>query len=88
MIEIDGKVLNSGHDTLKKLVLVYKFVAPDGKVVSTRKGALETRALPPGEETEVMLETPDVARAVEIRVEAERGGTYLNVRKGATVPIE
>lgn len=88
MIEIDGKVINAGEQRLKNIVLVYHFVAPDGKVVSTRKGALEVPVLDPGGEAEVMLETPDVARAVEIRVGAERGGTQLDVKKGAVVPIE
>lgn len=88
MIEIDGKVLNAGQQRLKKIVLIYQFVAPDGKVVSTRKGPLEVPVLEPGDETEVMLETPDVARAVEVRVGAERDGIQLDVKKGAVVPIE
>lgn len=88
MIEIDGKARNAGEQRLKQVVLIYQFVAPDGKVVSTRKGALDTPLLEPGDEAEVLLETPDVARAVEIRVGAERGGAHLEVKKGAVIPIE
>jgi hypothetical protein len=88
MVEIDGKVRNSGKQTVRKVKLSFLFVAPDGKVVSKRQAELETPVLAPGDEAEVLLETPDVARAVELRVEADRDGAFLEVRKGATVPIE
>lgn len=87
MIEIDGKVVNSGKQTVKKVQLTFVFIAPDGKVVAKRKAPLDAPVLEPGDEAEVLLETPDVARAVELRVEAERDGTFLEVKKG-TVPIE
>lgn len=87
-IEIDGKARNVGVHPLKKVVLVYLFVAPDGKVVSKRKAPLETGVLEPGEQSEFLLETPDVARAVWIKVEAQRDGVGLDVKQGAPFPIE
>lgn len=87
-IEIDCRVRNAGETSIRKVVLFYIFVSPDGKVVSRREGALDTPTLEPGDETEVSLETPEVARAVEIRVEAQQAGMSLNVKKGGPFPIE
>jgi hypothetical protein len=86
-IEIDGTVRNTGKQQLRKLTLVYLFVSPEGHIVAKREAAVENPPVDPGDEVEFGLETPDVPRAVELRVAAERGGIQIEVQ-GGPFPIE
>jgi hypothetical protein len=69
-IEIDGRVRNCGVKPIRRLVLRFKVLSPDGAVVTTQTGEISPEVLEPGEEAEFHWQMRDPARAVALRVEA------------------
>ncbi len=86
---IDGKLRNTGDATARNVVLIFQFVAPDNKVVATRKADIEPEEIEPGDDATFMLETPFPARAVAIRMETyDRNERWINLAKNGPYPIE
>jgi hypothetical protein len=86
---LDGKVRNTGGAPARNLLLIFKFVAPDNKVVATRQANLEARSLEPGEDGPFSLETEFPPRAVSVLVEIQnKGGIELTVRNRGPFPID
>lgn len=88
-INIDGRVENTGDAPARKLQLIFHFISPDEKVVSTQRGPLDDPLLEPGEEAEFTLEVRAPARAVYIRLECEDGSSrHVEVRNAGPFTIE
>jgi len=89
MINLDGRVQNCGEKTLKGVVLLFDFMAPDQQVITTQKGALTEEEFEPGQESSFHLELADHARAVEYRISAvNEGERDLRVENSGPFPIE
>jgi hypothetical protein len=89
LIQIDGRVENSGQSPGRKLQLIFHFISPDEKTVSTQRGPLDNKLLEPGDETEFTLEVRAPARAVYIRLECQADGErYIEVKNGGPFTIE
>jgi hypothetical protein len=65
-INIDGRLENTGEKALKKLKYFIEFRDTDGKTISTRSGAVEPKALDPGDEFDLQARVPDSVRAVDV----------------------
>ena len=88
-ILIDGKLRNMGETVAKHVILIFQFVAPDKKVVATRKANIEPDEIEPGEDATFMLETPFPARTVAVRMETyDRDERWINLIKNGPYPIE
>lgn len=88
-ILVDGRVRNSSGRPLESVVLLFDFLSPEARVVTTRKGALEEALLEDGQEAAFHFRMPDAVRAVWFRVRAQaRGGREPEVRNGGPFPIE
>jgi hypothetical protein len=89
VLEIDGRVRNCGERPLEKVVLIFYVVSPDGKVVTTQKGRIESAVLEPGEEYGFEWQARDHARAVTVSVGASnRGEDELVILKPGPYPID
>ncbi len=89
VLEIDGRVRNCGQRTLEKVVLIFYVVSPDGKVVTTQKGQIDSAFLEPGEEYGFEWQARDHARAVTVTVGAtNRNQDELVLLKPGPYPIE
>jgi len=87
-VEIDGSIRNCGDKTLRKVVLHFKILDPDGEVLTTQRGALEGDALDPGEESEFHWRMRDHARGVAVLVEASSRGIEAPVASPGPYTIE
>jgi hypothetical protein len=88
-VSLDGKVRNTGEQTVEGVLLLISFEAPGRQVVTTKRGAPEIDTLEGGEESEFHLETADPVRAVRIRIEAiDRSERDLKVTRAGPYPIE
>jgi hypothetical protein len=88
-ILVDGRVRNGSGRPLQAVVLVFDFLSPDSRVVTSRKGALEDEVLEDGQETSFHFRMPDAVRAVWFRVRAQvRGGREPEVQNPGPFPIE
>lgn len=89
VLEFDGRVRNCGERPLEKLVLIFYVVSPDGKVVTTQKGQVDSQFLEPGEEYGFEWQARDHARAVTVTIGAtNRGGDELVLVKPGPYPID
>lgn len=88
-INLDGTLRNTGSTAIDKLQIIFYFVSPDKKVVSTRSAPLEVKRLEPGEDAQFMLETAYPARASEIRLEAfDTHERFIKMTGAGPYPIE
>src|SRR5437867_1056180 len=88
-ISIDGRVRNSGEKPLKKLMLIFDFMAPGRRVITTQKGPLDEELLERGAEAAFHMELNDPPRSVEFQINAADGsGRELRVAKPGPFPIE
>jgi len=88
-VEIDGRVRNCGTKALRRLVLRFKVLAPEGIVVTTQTGDISPEVLEPGEEAEFHWRMKDPARGVALRVEAGTpNDPELTVSNPGPYPIE
>ncbi len=89
VLEIDGRVRNCCDRRLERVKLIFYIISPDGKVVTTQKGALDDEALEPGDGSSFMWQTRDHVRAVYLRIGAtDRMGNELVLTKPGPYPIE
>lgn len=88
-ISVDGRVRNNSEKPLEGVVLFFEFMEPGGKTISRMIARVTDGPVPPGDEGEFLTQTPDQARAVHVRVDAEDGkGRYLIVDKPGPHVIE
>lgn len=89
VIEIDGRVRNTGGQALTRARLVFYLLSPSGDVVSTQRGAIQPETLEPGDDASFTWQTHDVARAVSLRVGAQdRSGISIPVINPGPYPID
>ncbi len=70
LLLIDGRIVNSGPQAIRELVLIFEVTGVDGQVVSSQRGKVEEDPLAPGRESEFHWQMRDHADAVEVRVRA------------------
>lgn len=70
LIVIEGRIVNSGHQPIRNLVLIFDITGMDGEVVSRQRGKVEEDPFVPGDESEFHWQMDDQARAVEVGVRA------------------
>jgi hypothetical protein len=88
-IMLDGRVRNCGLKSIKGLVLIFDFFAPNRVPIGTRKGPIDQELLEPGDEADFRLQLPAPPRAVEFQVSAEdRSKRELNAVKTGPFTIE
>jgi len=88
-VTVDGRVRNSGEKPIKKLMLLFDFMAPGRQVVTTQKGAIDEELLAPGQEAAFHVELNAPPRSVEFQINAADGsGRELRVAKGGPFSIE
>ena len=88
-LNVEGRVRNSGERPIRKLVLVFHFLAPGRETIARGRGPAEEEILEPGQEHEFQYHLVDHARAVWVVLSAEDGsGGEPRVVKPGPYPIE
>ncbi len=89
MIRLDGHVKNTSLKPIEGLVLLFDFIEPGGRVVSTMRGAIDEELLEPAGEAPFRVETRAPPRSVQFRIQAEDGShRELRVEPDGARPIE
>lgn len=70
IIALDGRVRNSSGKPIKRLILIFDFLAPGKKVISTQKYSVDEEELEPGAESVFRVKLVDHVRAVSYRLAA------------------
>ena len=71
-IAVDGKVKNSGDKSIKRLVLLFRFLDPSQNTVAVRKDEIES-VMEPGDTAEFHSQVPEPPGATHFQVEFEDG---------------
>lgn len=80
MVGLEGRVKNNSAKPIKGLILLFDFIAPNGQVITTKRGAVDEEILEPEAEADFRVETTDPVRAVHFRIQAEESnGRQLRV---------
>jgi hypothetical protein len=88
-VSIDVRLRNCSPKPIRKLVLLFDFLDPGNKVVSTKKGEIDQEILAPGEDVEFHGQVEDNSRAVAIRARFEDAEERdLRAAKDITVTID
>jgi hypothetical protein len=89
-VVIDGKIKNVSAKPIRGVVLLFDFLASDGKQVLTRKrGGIEEDPLGPGDEAEFHVQVPNPSRSVFLRLEVEdSNGKYYRTANAGPYTIE
>ena len=88
-ISLEGRVRNSGEKPIKKLTIVFHFMAPGKHVITSQSASVDEELLAPGEESVFHMELNDPPRSVEFQIGAADGsGRELRVGKPGPFPIE
>ena len=88
-VSLEGRVRNTGEKPIKKLTLLFNFMAPGRQVITTQKGEIDEEILPRGEEATFHMELNDPPRSVEFSVDAADGSSReLRVGNPGPFPIE
>jgi hypothetical protein len=89
LLTIDGRLVNSGPDAIRALVLIFDVMGVDDKVVNRQRGKVEEDPLAPGQESEFHWQMRDQSDAVEIRVRAiAHDERAVKVEQAGPYPIE
>jgi hypothetical protein len=70
LISIDGRIVNSGRNAIRNLMLIFEVTGVDGQVVSRQRGKVEEDPFDPGAESEFHWQMSDQPAAVEVGVRA------------------
>lgn len=88
-IHLDGRVVNTGDRPIEGLVILFDFIAPEGRVISTKKFATDDEVLDLGHETAFQAKLADHVRAVRYRIGAtDRVERDLRVARPGPYVIE
>lgn len=88
-ITLDGKVRNVSDKPQHGLNVLFDFGGTEHQVISSNKTAVAGEDVAPQDEEEFHVQTPDLARAVEVTVRAEdKNDKVLRVDKAGPYPIE
>jgi hypothetical protein len=86
---VEGRVRNAGQRPIRKLVLIFQFLAPGKETIAKGRGPAEEDVLEPGQSHEFRYHLPDNARAVWLLLKAEDAtGDEPRVIKPGPYPIE
>ena len=89
LLSIDGRLVNSGPDAIRELVLIFDVMGVDDKVVNRQRGKVDEDPLAPGQESEFHWQMRDQSDAVEIRVRAiAHDERPVKVEEPGPYPIE
>jgi len=88
-ISIDGRIRNSSEKPIKRLTIVFHFMAPGKQVITSQTGRIDEELLGPGEESAFHMELNGPPRSVEFQIGAADGsGRELRVGKPGPFLIE
>jgi len=88
-VSLEGRVRNTGEKPIKKLTLLFNFMAPGKQVITTQKGEVDEELLGRGEEASFHMELNDPPRSVEFSIDAADGANRdLRVGNPGPFPIE
>ncbi len=89
LLMIDGRIVNSGPETIRELVLIFEVMGTEGQVVSSQRGKVEEDPLASAQESEFHWQMRDHGNAVEVRVRAvARDDRAVKVEEPGPYPIE
>ena len=89
LLNIDGRLVNSGPDAIRGLVLIFEVMGVDDKVVSSQRGKVDEDPLASGQESELHWQMRDQASAVEVRLRAiAHDDQPVKVEEPGPYPIE
>ncbi len=89
LLTIDGRLVNSGPDAIRGLVLIFEVMGVDDKVVSSQRGKVEEDPLAAGQESELHWQMRDQPNAVDIRLRAVAHDEQpVKVEEPGPYPIE
>ena len=89
LLTIDGRIVNSGPEAMRELVLIFEVMGADGQVVSSQRGKVAEDPLGSGQESELHWQMRDQASAVEVRLRAvAHGDQPVRVEEPGPYPIE
>lgn len=69
-IALDGRVRNCGEKPVRKLIILFDFLGPDGQVITTQRFETDEPLLEPGQDTTFHAKVTDPVRAVRYRMNA------------------
>jgi len=88
-VALQGRVRNTGEKPIRKLRLLFSFMAPGRQVVTTQRGEIDEELLGRGEEATFNMELNAPPRSVEFSIDAEDGSSRsLTVGKAGPYSIE
>jgi hypothetical protein len=88
-VSLEGRVRNTGEKPIKKLMLLFNFMAPGKQVITTQKGEIDEELLGKGQEASFHMELNDPPRSVEFSIDAsDAGSRSLRVGNPGPFPIE
>jgi len=88
-VSLEGRIKNTGEKPIKKLRLLFNFMAPGKQVITTQTGEIEEELLGRGEEASFHMELNDPPRSVEFSIDAEDGSKRaLRIGNPGPFPIE
>ena len=89
LLSIDGRLVNSGPDAIRELVLIFDVMGVDDKVVNRQRGKVDEDPLAPGQESEFHWQMREHVDAVEVRVRAvAHDDRAVKVEEPGPYPIE
>jgi hypothetical protein len=89
-VKLDVRVKNSGTKPIAGLVLLFDFLAPGNRVITTKRTEPEDGdVLEPGDEAEFNVRVADPVRAVHVRINSEdKDARELRVGNAGPFAIE
>ena len=89
LLMIDGRLVNSGPEAIRELVLIFEVTGVDSQVISSQRGKVEEDPLAPGQESEFHWQMREHVDAVEVRVRAvAHDDRAVKVEEPGPYPIE
>lgn len=70
LIALDGRIRNSSGKPITRLILIFDFLAPGNKVISTQKYTVDEEVLDPDGESAFRVKMRDHVRAVSYQLAA------------------
>jgi hypothetical protein len=85
----EGKVRNISDKPIPGITLYFEFFESDDKMISKKKFILSEAELEPGEDFEILAQTPGIARVITVRIDAyDNENRALGVAKPGPYYIE
>ena len=88
VIVLEGLIRNDSSRALRNLTVFFEFLDADDNMVTKKNLQISDKPLEPGEEAPFEAQTPVIARAFSVRIDAQARGVQLTVSKAGPYLIE